>query len=162
LPAVPSAVDPPSEKRKVGGSTPPLPTGDDQANRLVIDCTTVTVRVTLAERQDGSLVIGPPKSEAGRRTVTIPTAIRPDVRAHLRDFVPDDPDVLVFTGAKGAPLRRSNFQRACTGPPPSPRPAYRASTSTTFGTPETPSPRAPARASLISWPRWATAPPGPR
>jgi integrase len=74
-------------------------------------CMTLTVRATL-ERQDGSLVIGPPKSEAGLRTVTIPTAIRRDVRTHLRDFVPDDLDALVFTGAKGAALRRSNFQRA--------------------------------------------------
>jgi integrase len=74
-------------------------------------CTTVTVRATLAERQDGSLVIGPPKSEAGRRTVTIPTAIRRDVRTHLRDFVPEDLDALVFTGSKSGALRRSNFQR---------------------------------------------------
>lgn len=44
--------------------------------------------------------------------MTIPTAIRPDLRHHLRDFVADDPDALVFTGAKGAALRRSNFQKA--------------------------------------------------
>jgi len=74
--------------------------------------TTVTVRATLTERQDGSLLIGPPKSDAGLRTVTIPTAIRRDVRGHLREFVPDDLDALVFTGSKGAALRRSNFQRA--------------------------------------------------
>ncbi len=77
-------------------------------------CTTVTVRATLVERQTGAIAFGPPKSEAGTRTVTIPTAVRRDVRAHLRDFVSDDPDALVFTGAKGAVLRRSNFQRACT------------------------------------------------
>jgi integrase len=75
--------------------------------------TTLTVRASLVERQDGSVTFGPPKSDAGLRTVTIPTAIRRDVRAHLRDFVPDEPDALVFTGAKGAVLRRSNFQRSC-------------------------------------------------
>jgi integrase len=48
----------------------------------------------------------------GHERPTIPTAIRRDVRAHLRDFVSDDPDALVFTGAKGAVLRRSNFQRS--------------------------------------------------
>lgn len=72
---------------------------------------TLTVHATLVERQDGGLTFGPPKTQAGLRTVTIPTAIRRDVRAHLRDFVADDPDALMFTGAKGAVLRRSNFQR---------------------------------------------------
>ncbi len=33
------------------------------------------------------LVRTPPKSRAGARTVTVPAAIRPDVVAHLRDFV---------------------------------------------------------------------------
>jgi integrase len=73
---------------------------------------TVTVRATLVELQNGGLVFGPPKSDAGLRTVTIPAAIRRDVRAHLQDFVPDEPGALVFTGAKGGALRRSNFQRA--------------------------------------------------
>ncbi|MFU8876351.1 tyrosine-type recombinase/integrase [Micromonospora sp. SL4-19] len=75
-------------------------------------CTTVTVRATLVEMSDGRMIFGPPKSAAGRRSVTIPAAIRPDLRRHLRDFVADDPDALVFTGAKGAALRRSNFQKA--------------------------------------------------
>lgn len=75
-------------------------------------CKTVTVRATLVERSDGSLTFGPPKTDAGIRTITVPTAIRPDVRAHLANSVGDDPDALVFTGATGAILRRSNFQRA--------------------------------------------------
>ncbi|WP_225946344.1 tyrosine-type recombinase/integrase [Plantactinospora soyae] len=74
-------------------------------------CGTVTVRATLVERQNGGLVFGPPKSDAGLRAVTIPNAIRRDVRTHLRDFVANELDALVFTGTKGAPLRRSNFQR---------------------------------------------------
>jgi integrase len=73
--------------------------------------TTVSVRATLVERQDGSLVFGPPKTAAGRRNVTVPAAIRHDLREHLRTYVPDDPDALVFTGVIGAALRRSNFQR---------------------------------------------------
>jgi integrase len=73
---------------------------------------TLTVRATLVERQDGELIFGQPKTKAGLRTVTIPTAIRRDLRGHLRDFVGDQPDVLIFTGANGGVLRRSNFQRA--------------------------------------------------
>ncbi|WP_244298305.1 tyrosine-type recombinase/integrase [Micromonospora cremea] len=74
-------------------------------------CQTLTVRATLVERQDGTLLFGPPKTDAGMRTVTIPAAIRRDVRAHLDDFVDEDQDALVFIGATGAVLRRSNFQR---------------------------------------------------
>jgi integrase len=74
-------------------------------------CKSLTVRATLVERQDGSITFGPPKTEAGLRTVTIPAAIRPDVRIHLTHFVADKPDALVFTGVTGAALRRSNFQR---------------------------------------------------
>lgn len=76
-------------------------------------CRTLTVRATLVERQDGTLTFGPPKTDAGLRTVTIPAAIRRDVRKHLADFVAEDQDALVFTGAAGAVLRRSNFQRTC-------------------------------------------------
>ncbi|MFI7158631.1 tyrosine-type recombinase/integrase [Micromonospora chalcea] len=75
-------------------------------------CQTVTVRATLVEMSDGRMIFGPPKSAAGRRAVTIPAAIRPDLRRHLRDFTADDADALIFTGAKGAALRRSNFQKA--------------------------------------------------
>ena len=73
---------------------------------------TLTVRATLVERQDGELIFGQPKTKAGLRTVNIPTAIRRDLRGHLRDFVGDQPDAVIFTGANGGMLRRSNFQRA--------------------------------------------------
>jgi integrase len=72
--------------------------------------TTVTVRSTLSTLTNGSVIFGPPKSAAGRRTVTIPEAIRDDLRLHLRGYVADELDALIFTGAKGAPLRRSGFQ----------------------------------------------------
>lgn len=58
------------------------------------------------------MIFRPSKSAAGRHSVTITAAIRPDLRRHLRDFVADAPGALVFTGAKGAALRRSNVQRA--------------------------------------------------
>jgi integrase len=43
--------------------------------------------------------------------VTIPAFLLPDVIAHLEDFTAADPRALVFTGPKGAQLRRSNFTR---------------------------------------------------
>ena len=44
--------------------------------------------------------------------VIIPAFLLPDVIAHLEDFTAADPRALVFTGPKGAQLRRSNFSRA--------------------------------------------------
>jgi integrase len=77
---------------------------------LGADLATVTVRATLTTLTDGTTLFGPPKSKAGHRTVTVPEAIREDLRLHLRDYVADEPDALIFTGAKGAVLRRSGFQ----------------------------------------------------
>ena len=66
----------------------------------------------MVQMTNGTLIFGPPKSDAGRRTVTIPTEIRSDMQAHLRDFTRDEPEALIFTGGKDAELRRPNFQRA--------------------------------------------------
>jgi hypothetical protein len=41
----------PPEKRKVGGSIPPLPTPDDQANGLVIACFWDRYRLTVSDRR---------------------------------------------------------------------------------------------------------------
>jgi hypothetical protein len=59
---------------------------------------TVTVRATLVQFTDGRVMFGPPKSAAGRRTVTVPEAIRDDLRSHLRNYVGDAPDALIFIG----------------------------------------------------------------
>ncbi len=42
---------------------------------------TITVRRALVQRDDGTLQLGPPKSEAGRRTFTIPAALVPELAA---------------------------------------------------------------------------------
>ena len=70
---------------------------------------TITVSQSLIERDDGSLSIGPPKSEAGRRTFAIPAALVPELAAHLDRYVALGGDALVFVGAKGARLRRANW-----------------------------------------------------
>ena len=74
-----------------------------------LDDGTVTVVRSLVERDDGSLSIGPPKSEAGRRTFSIPAILVPELKAHLDRYVGPDDDALVFVGAKGARLRRANW-----------------------------------------------------
>ncbi len=44
---------------------------------------TITVRHALVQRDDGSLDLGPPKSDAGRRTFTVPAVLVPELAAHL-------------------------------------------------------------------------------
>jgi integrase len=63
------------------------------------------------ELAKGPLVTGPPKPEAGKRNLSIPAFLVPDVAAHLEEFTAADPRALVFVGPKGAQLRRSNFTR---------------------------------------------------
>ncbi|WP_433372213.1 tyrosine-type recombinase/integrase [Streptosporangium sp. CA-115845] len=70
---------------------------------------TVRIRAAFVERSTGELVLGPPKSKAGRRIVGIPQGVIPALWEHLGTYVQDDPGALVFPGAKGGPLRRSGF-----------------------------------------------------
>ncbi len=63
------------------------------------------------ERSTGEMLLGPPKSRAGRRVVGVPEVIVPALREHLAAFAEDDPGALVFPGAKGGPLRRGNFNK---------------------------------------------------
>jgi integrase len=76
-----------------------------------LDGPAVRVRAAFAERSTGELVLGPPKSRAGRRVVGIPQVILPDLREHMSAFTGPEPDALVFPGPLGSPLRRGNFNR---------------------------------------------------
>jgi integrase len=86
--------------------------------RTDLDLTARTVRIRAAyiERSTGEMLLGPPKSQAGRRVVGIPVAIVPALRDHLSIFVKDEPGALIFPGAKGGPLRRGNFNKMSAWP----------------------------------------------
>jgi len=75
-----------------------------------------------------ALVIGPPKTAAGVRTIAIPEAIVADLRAALAQHAEPGPDGRVFTGPKGATIRRSNWhaiwRRACVTAGVGPRRAH--------------------------------------
>jgi len=72
---------------------------------------TVRVRASFVERSNGQVLVGPPKSKAGRRVVGFPWVIRPVLQEHLSLFADPEPGALVFPGAKGGPLRRGNFNK---------------------------------------------------
>lgn len=90
------------------------------------------------------------------RTIAVPTAIRFDLVNHLAEYVGPESTDLVFTGPKGAPLRRGNFNTLVhwvdtvkeLGAPGLHFP--------TSGTPATSAPPSPARAPPISWRAGAT------
>ncbi|MEV4159798.1 tyrosine-type recombinase/integrase [Nonomuraea dietziae] len=73
---------------------------------------TVRIKAVYTQRSMGEMVLGPPKSKAGRRTVGIPKASIPALTEHLAIYVKEAPGSLVFPGAKGGPMRRSGFNRA--------------------------------------------------
>jgi hypothetical protein len=92
------------------------------------------------QRSSGPLVLGPPKSRAGRRTVGIPAAIIPDLKRHLAVYIKPQPGALVFPGVKSGPIRRTTSANSPGGRTQSRNWACRGCTSTTSGTLATSSP----------------------
>ncbi|MEV5274927.1 tyrosine-type recombinase/integrase [Streptomyces werraensis] len=76
-----------------------------------LDHAAVRVRRAVAELNNGQREIKAPKSAAGKRTVSIPAAILPDIREHLNRYAEPGADGRVFVGAKGATPRRNHFNR---------------------------------------------------
>ncbi|WP_082931104.1 tyrosine-type recombinase/integrase [Micromonospora sp. NBRC 110037] len=72
---------------------------------------TIRVRQAYTEQRGVGLVLGPPKSRAGRRTVSLPPAVVKVVRDHLAAEVDDNPDAFVFTTESGRPIWRGNLNK---------------------------------------------------
>jgi integrase len=71
-------------------------------------------RITVVEQAteiNGQFTWGPPKTDAGRRTVTLPAVAAAALAEHLGTYGQPGPDGLVFTSREGGLLRRSNFSR---------------------------------------------------
>ncbi|MCU1667934.1 MAG: Phage integrase [Blastococcus sp.] len=58
---------------------------------------------------DGRWLVGEPKTDAGRRTVSLPAAVAAALADHLERFVPDSTDALVFGTRAGTFLHSANF-----------------------------------------------------
>ncbi|MEV4110073.1 tyrosine-type recombinase/integrase [Nonomuraea sp. NPDC049695] len=76
-----------------------------------LDTRTVQVREQLVELDGGEMRLSPPKSRAGKRTISIPSAIIPALTEHLSTYVDQADDAFVFLGKRGAFLRGGNFRR---------------------------------------------------
>lgn len=70
---------------------------------------TVSVVEQYQRLAKGGMVLGEPKTDAGRRTVNLPAFLVPEVEAHLARYVDPEPDALVFAGPEGAPLCGNNW-----------------------------------------------------
>jgi len=82
--------------------------GVSTLQRLNLDAEAGWVRHSFAERRGVGLGLGPPKSRAGRRTVSLHPWVLPAIRRHLESIVDNDPDAVVFTGPDGATTWRGN------------------------------------------------------
>jgi len=70
------------------------------------------VAETVTRDAQGRPVFGPPKSEASRRTLAIPTSLTELLAQHLarRGLTGADADALVFTSPAGGPIRYANWR----------------------------------------------------
>lgn len=73
---------------------------------------TVTVRRAVVSLADGTLLIGDPKTAAGRRIVAIPKVIVSALQEHLDRYVELSSEAQLFVGEKGGPLRPHVLQAA--------------------------------------------------
>ncbi len=74
---------------------------------------TLTVAEQLTRGRHGSMATGEPKSDAGRRTLSVPAELMEMVAAHLagRGMTGRDPAAFVFASPGGAPLDYTNWRR---------------------------------------------------
>jgi len=59
----------------------------------------------------GNHLVGPPKTDAGRRTIAIPAAVVDDLHRHLEHYAQAASDGYVLTGEKGGPLAPHVLQK---------------------------------------------------
>ena len=64
------------------------------------------------EYPDGTMEVGPPKTDAGRRVLHVPAVLLPELEVHLAEFVGPEPSAWVFASEHGGLLRDRSFARS--------------------------------------------------
>lgn len=79
-----------------------------------VDLVNGRIRVVEQYQQlkDGTNVLGPPKSDAGIRTVAIPGVLKPELERHLATYAAAGKHGLLFPGRDGQPVRRASWYTA--------------------------------------------------
>jgi integrase len=81
---------------------------------IKVDTMELRVEQATAEMQDGTQADGDPKSEAGKRPISLPSGLRGDVEIHLERYAQPGRDGRLFVGPLGGIPRRRNFHRVWT------------------------------------------------
>jgi integrase len=84
-----------------------------RVGRLDLVSEKVSIDEGIVEAENGRLYSNPPKSQAGRRTMCLPSSLVTMLTEHLDRSAIDveDQQALVFTSPTGGPLRYSNFRK---------------------------------------------------
>lgn len=86
-------------------------------DRLDLGHCEIRITEALVQPDEGGLIVEPPKSRAGKRALSFPAELVPELRTHLDRYAEPGRRGLVFVSPKGGKLRRSNFNkiwsRAC-------------------------------------------------
>ncbi|MGD9793715.1 MAG: tyrosine-type recombinase/integrase [Acidimicrobiia bacterium] len=80
-----------------------------QRRHIDLAARTVTVEQQVKYLADGRLLLGTPKTAAGRRTVSIPANLMSELERHLEQFAGLGEDAWVFRGPTGVVPRSSNW-----------------------------------------------------
>jgi integrase len=82
-----------------------------QRKDIDLDAADIRIRQQYLEVRGEGLTLGPPKSRAGVRTVSIPVALVALLREHLELYCGSAEDALLFSLESGLPIRRSSFNK---------------------------------------------------
>jgi integrase len=80
-------------------------------DRLDLGHCEIHITEALVQPDKGGLIVEPPKSRAGKRALSFPAELVPELRTHLDRYAEPGRRGLVFVGPKGGKLRRSNFNK---------------------------------------------------
>ena len=72
---------------------------------------TIRVERAVVRPMSGEVIVGPPKTSAGRRSIAVPSNILPALKQHLDRYVGPDPDDWLFTSEAGGPMLPSTLNR---------------------------------------------------
>lgn len=83
-----------------------------EPKRLDLERNEITIAQQRQLDRHGNHLVGPPKTDAGCRTLAVPAALADDLRTHLDGYAQPGADGYVFTGEKGGPLAPHVLQDA--------------------------------------------------
>jgi integrase len=78
---------------------------------LDLDDSLVYVRRKRQILDSGAVLENAPKTQAGRRVVSLPEPLVAELRTHLERYVGAEATAYVFTSSEGVPIERNNFRQ---------------------------------------------------